>query len=40
MSEHVRDNFPNLPEWRRYTSHEKLILDDMKQSKLGYDEVT
>ena len=40
VSQHVRSGKTNFPAWRKHTYNETLILDDLKQSGLGYDKVT
>ena len=35
----IRANRTNLPEWRKHSMNEKLLLNDLKQSKMGYDKV-
>ena len=35
----IRANRTNLPEWRKHSINEKLLLNDLKQSKMGYDKV-
>ena len=37
---HIRQQKNDLPQWRKHTQSEILIMNDLKQSKMGYDKVT
>ena len=38
-SSFIRESKPNLPNWRKHSLSEKLLMNDLKQSKMGYDKV-
>ena len=40
ISHFVRSQKVNFPRWRKHTDNEKLIMNDLKQSKIGYDKIT
>ena len=40
MSTAIRDSRNDLPIWRKHSMSEKLLMNDLKQSKMGYDKIT
>ena len=40
ISEHIRSNKSNFQFWRKHSINETVIIDDLKQSKMGYDKIT
>jgi predicted GIY-YIG superfamily endonuclease len=40
VSQHIRSNKPNFPIWRKHTMTEQILMDDLKQSGMGYDKIT
>ena len=40
LSMHVRSNIRSLQTWRKVTENEGILMDDIKQSDMGYDKVT
>ena len=40
VSSHSRDNKNGLHNWRKHSMNEKILMDDLKQSGMGYDKIT
>jgi predicted GIY-YIG superfamily endonuclease len=40
VSYHVRSEKDNFPRWRRHNQSELIIMNDLKQSGMGYDKIT
>ena len=40
VSYHVRSEKDNFPRWRRHNESELIIMNDIKQSGMGYDKIT